>query len=392
MATARAVQSEGVLPGIAPQREPFLDIARGIGILLVLYGHSLEWLFLREDRVFTMSAFLQWRVLYAFHMPVFFLISGAVNRRIVEKRPREVLANALGLVLLANLHHLVAAFMQLALDFRRGTPVPLKFIPRMLFRPVLTGSNHSMHILWFLIALAVVQVMAYVWMRFPRIPARVAVAALALASFVAGTSLAPHVTNGFELKMWFPGLVFFLVGLGIAERRRWPPFWLSLPLVLATVLLVPLNTGCNFTLARACPAAEDLHGYFAVWMAYGSYGYLPLFYLTALLGCLAVLSLARGVRSRALEYCGRNSLELFFVNAYLLSFVVPYLARRLQPFTSPLLYLVLFAITVGLHFALLSALRPGLNALRRLSVWGGGRVLGVRDPRRERAPDRPQAA
>jgi len=130
MATARAVQSEGVLPGIAPQREPFLDIARGIGILLVLYGHSLEWLFLREDRVFTMSAFLQWRVLYAFHMPVFFLISGAVNRRIVEKRPREVLANALGLVLLANLHHLVAAFMQLALDFRRGTPVPLKFIPQ----------------------------------------------------------------------------------------------------------------------------------------------------------------------------------------------------------------------------------------------------------------------
>src|SRR5262249_24121983 len=148
------------------------------------------------------------------------------------------------------------------------------------------------------------------------------------------------------LKTWFPALAFFLLGIRFAELR--PPSWLFVPLGLATALLAPLNTGCNFTLAAACPL-DALQGRFAVWMFAGKYGYLPLFYLTALAGSLAVLSLARAVRWRALAWCGRNSLELFLVNAYAMAFVWPFVKRRLPPSGGILAYAALFLLTVVAH-------------------------------------------
>lgn len=47
-------------------RNGFIDVCKGIGILLVYYGHSACW------------GTLPSRIVFSFHMPLFFLLSGFV--------------------------------------------------------------------------------------------------------------------------------------------------------------------------------------------------------------------------------------------------------------------------------------------------------------------------
>lgn len=67
--------AEDVTPRIPVSREGWVDTARGIGIVLVVYGHALRSLF------FSNTHTPQWvkisdSVIYTFHMPLFFLLAG----------------------------------------------------------------------------------------------------------------------------------------------------------------------------------------------------------------------------------------------------------------------------------------------------------------------------
>lgn len=53
-----------------PIRNQAIDIAKGVGIFLVVYGHTIKG---TEFRTF----------LYAFHMPLFFVISGLFFRPVI---------------------------------------------------------------------------------------------------------------------------------------------------------------------------------------------------------------------------------------------------------------------------------------------------------------------
>ena len=70
----------------APKRDATWDIARGIGMMLVIYGHLLEPMYpAHNGRALIQMAADQWQVIYSFHMMLFFLVSGAVNRNSDEK-------------------------------------------------------------------------------------------------------------------------------------------------------------------------------------------------------------------------------------------------------------------------------------------------------------------
>ena len=53
-------------------RDQFLDIAKGLAIILVVVGHVLQGSTERFDDLFW------FRVIYSFHMPMFVFLSGAV--------------------------------------------------------------------------------------------------------------------------------------------------------------------------------------------------------------------------------------------------------------------------------------------------------------------------
>ena len=70
----------------APKRDATWDIARGIGMMLVIYGHLLEPMYpAHNGRPLVQMAADQWQVIYSFHMMLFFLVSGAVNRSLPKK-------------------------------------------------------------------------------------------------------------------------------------------------------------------------------------------------------------------------------------------------------------------------------------------------------------------
>jgi len=63
-------------------RTNWIDVSKGIGILLVYYGHMLE----RFADLHLESSFSQWVYLYSFHMPAFFILSGYAHTKIISNR------------------------------------------------------------------------------------------------------------------------------------------------------------------------------------------------------------------------------------------------------------------------------------------------------------------
>lgn len=57
----------------------YLDIARGMAIILVVLGHSIQ------SNIMDMDSSLVFRIIYSFHMPLFMFISGAVTA-FIKKR------------------------------------------------------------------------------------------------------------------------------------------------------------------------------------------------------------------------------------------------------------------------------------------------------------------
>ena len=73
------------------QRIEWIDYAKGIGIFLVVLGHVLRGLGASVGQGYQpeLRAMDQW--IYAFHMPLFFLLSGLFADRAVSKPPRRFL-------------------------------------------------------------------------------------------------------------------------------------------------------------------------------------------------------------------------------------------------------------------------------------------------------------
>jgi fucose 4-O-acetylase-like acetyltransferase len=69
------------------QRYQWVDIAKGIGIIFVVYGHVIRGLnnaHLIDEHLFYLSDTL----VYSFHMPLFFVLSGLFFKRSIEKYSR----------------------------------------------------------------------------------------------------------------------------------------------------------------------------------------------------------------------------------------------------------------------------------------------------------------
>ena len=69
---------------ILPKKERinWIDLLKGFGILLVIYGHNLPYFE---------------KYIYSFHMPLFFFISGLmhpnkINFKVIKKRAKQILA------------------------------------------------------------------------------------------------------------------------------------------------------------------------------------------------------------------------------------------------------------------------------------------------------------
>lgn len=172
-----------------PARDPFLDNAKFLAIVLVVIGHAIEPL---RDVPATKGLYV---TIYAFHMPVFILISGYLSRSF-SAHPRQGRRLITGIVL----PYLVFEFgYELLRDVFSGSAI------------VISPLDPSFA-MWFLIALLVWRLSVPMWNALHPLVAFAVAVAISLA---AGLTELP---SSFDPSRILGFLPFYVAGLMLPKR------------------------------------------------------------------------------------------------------------------------------------------------------------------------------
>jgi hypothetical protein len=251
---------------------------------------------------------------------------------------------------------------------------PVGFL-RGAARLALFADSYTIGAMWFLAALGIVRIVAALAMRAGP-AATIAIAAILLVlMFAALDHNWRHILQIHLLGVAFAAFTLGYAARDLCRRIEAQPVvcgalcLLALALTLATF---DLNQGCRWDLASRC-GIDFLNGKFGVSMIIGQFGNVPMFGLTAVLGCvfaacLAMLLARTGVVGRGLASLGRKSMDLLIVNAFFVALFTAPLSRWAAPH-APADNIVFFAGLMALTLAL------------NLAAWG----LFVRRLRRVRA-------
>ncbi|MBS3803594.1 MAG: acyltransferase family protein [Oleiphilaceae bacterium] len=302
-----------------------IDTARFLGITLVFFGHLVEQIMYLENA----SAAAQYKWVYSFHMPLFFLLAGAVfsDRKVQEGFGRflkvrwntRVVPYLFFTFLLGALAIVIPGWfptidLSSAAGFGEGTISTLMGMPAFNIP------------LWFLACLVALEIVHFFLARFWTTNTRLVVAAIGF--YLLGYYLNLYV-NFFEIGLifWLVNLVplgyaFYLTGIlikrtGIMAREfpRWQLAAVALLCVAGIFLTYDLNQG-PFRL-----------GLEAVVLLAGAPGHVLLFPLTALMGIVMVLSISKLAPNwRWLHYLGQITILIYCLHGLFYHFVNPPLA------------------------------------------------------------------
>jgi fucose 4-O-acetylase-like acetyltransferase len=363
-------------PPVGAVRDPVIDIARGSAMLLVIFGHTLLIFFLaRPDGGFDPYAFATAQAIQSFHMPAFYFISGMAALRLHERNFYQVVSQALTLVFFAYTTHLIAVPLVGTVHGDFSHPASLV---KMAVRPLLLGKDFALMVPWFLISLAAVQCLAWVYLHSSRM-VRIALATSLIAIFIADA-------NGLKVvfmdNTWGIGLFFFLMGRAFSGAKK-PAITPRLAAVTASVtiglvtILHPLNKGCPLDPVSNCN--QSIYPSFGVNIVAGQVGFLPLFLVTAFLGIASLILLAQAVKpfraSALLVWIGQNTLSLLILNGAFLVLATPVLAAHIS--LRPWAWLMWSVLITAGHVAILPLIKPGMDRLQNLCRQAGDGVIHI---------------
>jgi fucose 4-O-acetylase-like acetyltransferase len=177
-----------VSPGPRPERDPYLDNAKFLAVVLVVVGHAWNNLSALHG---VEAGYL---LLYLFHMPVFVLVTGYLSRGSTSLTPHR-------------LQTLVSTVLVPYLVFQAGYGVLASLAG---IEPAQPGLVVPSWLMWFLAALGCWRLTAGVWQHM-RAPVAVAVAV----SLVGGATSA----GAFALTQVLGLLPFFVLGLGLRPHH-----------------------------------------------------------------------------------------------------------------------------------------------------------------------------
>jgi len=308
------------------QRSQVIDVCRGLGILLVLFGHAMEITFL-DKATLADTQFPLWKVIYSFHMPLFFFISGLVHR---QKTVKESLETCLTLILAAVSTHL----FDWALHLLR-TPFDLG----QTFLSVVTLSYFSTVVVWFLVAQGFVQLAANL-IQNSGPTGRVMTVLIVVGLFVLNQRSG---LRWFQIQAIAPGLIFYAVGIFCSHRvKSWARSQNTERLTRVALIVTPLalislvfsalmNSGCSTNVNAFCPSYQ---GQFAIMFATGKYGFLPLSLVSAASGIAFVMAISFWILASGsddikawLGHMGQNTLDLLILNGFVVVYVQRFLAK-----------------------------------------------------------------
>ncbi|WP_133718495.1 acyltransferase family protein [Methylocaldum gracile] len=348
----------------SPGRNESIDIARGLGMFLVIYGHVLQILFHRRmDGGFSQIAFAQWQAIYSFHMPLFFMISGMIANQFSGKSWKQVAHRSIYLILIAYIVDVIGT--SFTVIHQGASAISKSKVEDYLINHIALAESFSTITVWFLVAFAVVRLASYSILRYTGI-VRWFIVAILIVSFV----FSYDCPNAFHIRAVAPGVVFYMIGRYLALRPIGIYAALSPVLLAISLWLAHYNGGCTFGWQSSCENPE-LPGHFAVLMIFGLYGDLPLFFLTATIGSLAVIGFAKLLvntkLSPILGFMGRNSLGLLIINGFYLAFVNPFLRNVIDINDTIIFYVALGSLATLAHIITLLLTKPVLSCIESIA-------------------------
>lgn len=272
------------------EREPWIDVLKGIGILAVVVGH-ITW-----NRALATQIFM-------FHMPLFFLVGGWLHdaaspqHAYLKAKVRSLLLPyACFLVILWPLERMLADPVQ---DAGARWNWPLLVEPMLYGGQMLTGVAG---VFWFVTCYFLTQQLVHFLLRRYPPPARAAIAATMLAGAWLAAWLWPHWSLPWDAQVVLFAAPLYLIGHAArgVELARWTPLWVLL--TAAALLLNIAGAGNSFD------------------MKYGDYG-LPVVTLASALATVALLAvLARRIHAsgagRLLAALGGASMTIMFLHQF----------------------------------------------------------------------------
>ncbi|MDC7676252.1 acyltransferase family protein [Asticcacaulis machinosus] len=363
-----SVISETIRPPKAAAPVSVNDVARGISILLVLLVHCIViFNYPGNGRTADVSSTEVGRVLSTFIMPAFYFISGLTAISLASRSLRKILTSCGRFILLALVTQVLAAPLLLVTHSgANGLDFAAQFI-----RPLLTGKDFILIVTWYLVSLAGVQFLAWLYLR-GSIWIKLGVIAIVTAAFMI-TSLTGK--TYFMFHTWAIGGLFFLAGREFGRRFTMEgpkPYALmaSLACIVLLVLVYDLNKGCTFSPTQVC-AVPNGYPHFYVDVVYGQFGFIPYFLLSATIGIAALMAvsmvLSRTFLSLPLTRIGKNTLVLLLMNGVFMA-LAPTLLARIIP-TLPGIWIISVALVAGQVVLYPFMSRPINSLLHMCSNW-----------------------
>lgn len=313
--------NKNINAGNVTQRISWVDNAKALGIIAVFYGHIVERIFWDTS---IPAAGLQYKLIYSFHMPLFFLLSGYLVKETRRRKFSIFMKNKF-------MTRIVPFF------FFNILILPCYFISenishqsidvRQLFETslyLLAGRPTLNTITWFLACLLSVEVINY--LLYPVLRKSRIVMCMAMVLFYImgwGISYKTAIINQYITipDYWFiqEALVacsFYLFGTLIAVcpilHKKMNPY-LNVLLLLLTATFVFTTFNLNDGPFKLYPVPI---------FAFGGYGSFLLFPLTAVAGSICIILASRLIPSISfMSFLGRNTLSLMGLNGILGLFV-----------------------------------------------------------------------
>jgi len=310
----------------------WVDYFKAIGIILVVYGHSARGLH-AAHLPFDQDMFMAFdAAIYSFHMPLFFFISGSLHK---NKQIMASIQSSLSLITIAVAIHLIDWIFSLA---------HTRFDTKTEIFHILTLTNFSVMVTWFLVATAFVQLIFHFTMK-ASAQGTIFILTLTLALYFISQKW--DVTY-FQIQAIAPGLLFYGAGHYFSKKIKTlqatpkvlPIATVSIPLAFSALAYAALaNKGCTSSATQTC---ESAYGQFTVFMVTGKLGFPPLFFAAAALGIYLTFSVSILIFNLTLPHfkgwisnIGQSTLDLLVLNGFVLAYGEKFLSKRFDVSHTP---------------------------------------------------------
>ena len=295
------------------QRFTWIDIAKGLGIFLVVLGHTIRGLISSDIMAWTTTTQFIDAWVYAFHMPLFFLLSGLLLFREVEKPWGTLVSDKVRSIAYPYVVWSVATLIiKTVLGPAVNEPQSISDLPLILYAPI--GQ------FWFLYTLFILMISAAGLMKLGFKPWAILILAIAM----------------------YPGLLPIPDGPGVVVQTAAMAIYVAIGVNVGNDRNIRMLTSIPRLRLVAAAVAGLLVSSCAGWLQPTLRSQLlPALAVSGIMGTVALaLLLERTKLSSIIASLGRYSMEIYLVHT-IASAGVKIMLIRLVDVTDPAIHLIL---------------------------------------------------